>query len=38
MAKFLKDLEVGPRGSSVTKLDRQDRDVLDGETAFEVRH
>lgn len=38
MAKFLKDLEAGPRGASVTKLDRQNRDVVDGETTFEVRH
>ncbi|ROW11582.1 hypothetical protein VMCG_01314 [Cytospora schulzeri] len=35
---FLKDVDAGPRGAKVVKLDTEDRDVLDGETGFEVRH
>lgn len=38
MSKFVKDLETGPRGSSVTKVEKQDRDVVQGEDAFEIRH
>lgn len=38
MSKFVKDLEAGPRGSSVTKLEKENRDVVQGEDAFEVRH
>lgn len=35
---FLKDVDKGPPGSKVVKLDMEDRDVLEGETGFEVRH
>ncbi|KAK2610717.1 hypothetical protein N8I77_004123 [Diaporthe amygdali] len=35
---FLKDVDAGPRGSKVVKLDTEDRDVAEGETGFEVRH
>ncbi|POS70047.1 acylphosphatase [Diaporthe helianthi] len=35
---FLKDVDTGPPGSKVVKLDKEDRDVVDGETGFEVRH
>lgn len=38
MAKFLKDIEKGPRGASVKKVDQEDREVTSGEAAFEVRH
>ncbi|KAG6363548.1 hypothetical protein INS49_008649 [Diaporthe citri] len=35
---FLKDVDTGPPGSKVVKLDTEDRDVSEGETGFEVRH
>lgn len=35
---FLKDVDTGPPGSKVVKLDTEDRDVVEGETGFEVRH
>ncbi|KAH8775522.1 Acylphosphatase-like domain-containing protein [Diaporthe sp. PMI_573] len=35
---FLKDVDTGPPGSKVVKLDKEDRDVVEGETGFEVRH
>lgn len=38
MTKFAKDLDSGPRGSSVTKVEKENRDVVQGENAFEVRH
>ncbi|KAJ4424798.1 hypothetical protein N0V82_000517 [Gnomoniopsis sp. IMI 355080] len=38
MAKFLKDIEKGPRGASVKQVDQEDREVANGEAAFEVRH
>lgn len=37
MGKFLKDIEKGPRGASVKQVEQEDRDVVDGETVFEVR-
>ena len=38
LQKFLKDVDTGPPGSKVVKLDTEDRDVAEGETGFEVRH
>ncbi|KAJ4396933.1 hypothetical protein N0V93_001155 [Gnomoniopsis smithogilvyi] len=38
MAKFLKDIEKGPRGASVKKVEQEDREVATAEAAFEVRH
>lgn len=38
MGKFLKDIETGPRGASVKKVEQEDREMANGEAAFEVRH
>lgn len=38
MGKFLKDIEKGPRGASVKKVEQEDREVVDGEATFQVRH
>ncbi|KAH8675509.1 Acylphosphatase-like domain-containing protein [Xylariales sp. PMI_506] len=35
--QFLKDIDRGPTHAHVCKLDKEGRDVLDGETHFEVR-
>jgi acylphosphatase len=35
---FLKDVDTGPPGSKVVKLDKENRDIVEGETGFEVRH
>ncbi|KAK3362912.1 acylphosphatase [Lasiosphaeria hispida] len=35
--KFLRDVDNGPRHAHVVKLDKEDRDLVDEETAFEVR-
>ncbi|KAG8165237.1 hypothetical protein KVR01_005512 [Diaporthe batatas] len=35
---FLKDVDSGPAGAKVVKLEKEDRDVVEGETGFEVRH
>ncbi|KAH6682260.1 acylphosphatase [Plectosphaerella plurivora] len=35
--RFFKDVDQGPRSAKVVKLDKEDRDVVDGEEAFEVR-
>ena len=37
IAAFLKDVDKGPRHAHVVKLDKEDRDAVEGETAFEVR-
>lgn len=38
ITNFLKDVDNGPRGAKVVQLTKEDRDVVDGETGFEVRH
>ncbi|CAN8099814.1 unnamed protein product [Discula destructiva] len=38
MGKFLKDIDRGPRGASVKKVEQEDREVVAGEAAFEIRH
>ncbi|OIW35479.1 hypothetical protein CONLIGDRAFT_676396 [Coniochaeta ligniaria NRRL 30616] len=35
---FLKDIDKGPRHSHVVRLDHEDRDLVEGETEFQVRH
>ncbi|KAG4416738.1 hypothetical protein IFR04_010140 [Cadophora malorum] len=35
--KFMKDVESGPSHSTVDKVEKQETDVVDGETGFEVR-
>ncbi|KAB5580940.1 acylphosphatase [Coniochaeta sp. 2T2.1] len=35
---FLKDVDQGPRHSHVVRLDQEDRQVVEGETEFRVRH
>ncbi|KAK4659809.1 hypothetical protein QC762_113510 [Podospora pseudocomata] len=37
LSKFLKEVDKGPRGSQVVKLDKEDRDVVEGEEGFEIR-
>jgi len=37
LKEFLKDVDKGPRHSHVVRLDKEDRDVIDGETDFLVR-
>ncbi|KAK4162060.1 Acylphosphatase-like domain-containing protein [Cladorrhinum sp. PSN259] len=37
ITQFLKDVDKGPRGSKVVKLDQEEREVVDGEEGFEVR-
>ncbi|KAK4218717.1 Acylphosphatase-like domain-containing protein [Rhypophila decipiens] len=34
---FLKDVDKGPRGAHVVRLDKEDRDVVEGENGFHVR-
>ncbi|KAK2073612.1 hypothetical protein P8C59_007883 [Phyllachora maydis] len=34
---FLEHVGQGPKHAHVVKLDKEDRDVVDGETGFEVR-
>ena len=34
---FLKDVDNGPKGSHVVKLEKEQRDLVEGESAFEVR-
>ncbi|KAH9909232.1 acylphosphatase [Xylariomycetidae sp. FL2044] len=34
---FTRHLDKGPPAAQVTKLDKEDRDVKEGETSFEVR-
>ncbi|KAH8910580.1 Acylphosphatase [Coniochaeta sp. PMI_546] len=35
---FLKDVDKGPRHSHVVRLDHEDRDLVEGETEFQIRH
>ncbi|KAK4226908.1 Acylphosphatase-like domain-containing protein [Podospora fimiseda] len=35
--QFLKDVDKGPKGSKVVRLDKEDREVVEGEEGFEVR-
>ncbi|VBB72845.1 Putative acylphosphatase [Podospora comata] len=37
LSKFLKEVDKGPRGSQVVKLDKEDRGVVEGEEGFEIR-
>lgn len=37
LSDFLKDVDSGPRGSHVVRLDREDREVVEGEGEFEIR-
>ncbi|KAH7359233.1 acylphosphatase [Plectosphaerella cucumerina] len=37
LARFFKDVDQGPRSAKVVKLDREERDVTEGEEGFEVR-
>ncbi|KAH7409728.1 Acylphosphatase-domain-containing protein [Cadophora sp. MPI-SDFR-AT-0126] len=37
MQKFMKDVERGPSHSAVEKVEKQEIEVVDGETEFEVR-
>lgn len=34
---FLKHVNNGPRHSQVVRLDKEDREVVDGEVEFEIR-
>ncbi|KAH6898474.1 Acylphosphatase-like domain-containing protein [Thelonectria olida] len=38
LSQFLKDVDYGPRHARVVQLDKEDRDVVEGEDIFEVRH
>lgn len=35
---FLKDVDKGPSGSHVVKLDKEERDLVVDESGFHVRH
>ena len=35
---FLKDVDKGPRHSHVVRLDHEERDPVEGEAEFQVRH
>ena len=37
MKQFLADVDKGPPHASVVKLEKHTRDLVDGETEFEVR-
>ena len=37
VAAFLKHINIGPRHAHVVKLDKEDREVVEGETEFEIR-
>lgn len=36
--KFLKDVDDGPRHAKVVQLTKEERDVVDEERNFEIRH
>jgi acylphosphatase len=38
LKKFLKDVDNGPRYAKVVRLDREERDLVEGEAGFEVRY
>jgi acylphosphatase len=35
--KLLKDVDNGPKHAKVVRLDKEDREVVEDETSFEVR-
>ena len=37
ITSFLEDIDNGPRSAKVVKLDKEDREVVDGESGFKVR-
>ncbi|KAK0112617.1 hypothetical protein ONS95_014360 [Cadophora gregata] len=37
LQKFMKDVESGPSHATVDKVEKQEIDVVEGETGFEVR-
>ncbi|KAH6626022.1 Acylphosphatase-like domain-containing protein [Chaetomium sp. MPI-SDFR-AT-0129] len=37
LATFLKHLDTGPSHARVVKLDKEDREVVEDETGFEIR-
>ncbi|KAL5325559.1 hypothetical protein ACEPPN_006686 [Leptodophora sp. 'Broadleaf-Isolate-01'] len=37
LQKFMKDIGSGPRHATVDKVEKEEMDVVDGETGFEVR-
>ncbi|KAK4250472.1 hypothetical protein C7999DRAFT_11732 [Corynascus novoguineensis] len=37
VAAFLKHINIGPRHAHVVRLDKEDREVVEGETEFEIR-
>lgn len=37
IASFLKRVDKGPRHAHVVRLDKEDREVVDGEDSFEIR-
>ncbi|SPQ19025.1 14d33352-ad85-4275-8648-71262e5a93ea [Thermothielavioides terrestris] len=38
IAAFLKHVDKGPRHAHVVRLDKEDREVVEGETEFVIRH
>lgn len=38
LSKFLKDVDQGPRHAKVVQLTWEDRDVIEGEASFSIRH
>ncbi|VUC20536.1 unnamed protein product [Clonostachys rosea] len=38
MKQFLQAVDKGPRHAHVVKLDKEGRDVVEDESAFEIRH
>ncbi|EAQ90863.1 predicted protein [Chaetomium globosum CBS 148.51] len=38
ITEFLNHLNNGPRHSRVVRLDKEDKEVVDGEVEFEIRH
>lgn len=37
MNKFLKDVDTGPRHAFIVRFDKEDREVVEDETEFEIR-
>lgn len=37
LSNFLKDVDSGPRGSHVVRLDKEEREVVEGEEEFLIR-
>ncbi len=38
LEKFLSDIKKGPSRASVSRVDKEELDAVDGEGYFEVRH